>query len=381
MNNKVLLVDDDLDVISAYQRNLRKYFNITTAASGEEALQYIRVNPPFAVVASDYNMPKMNGVELLSIVKRVSPLSVRVIITGFADLETSIKSVNEGSVFRFLTKPISTDDLISSMKECIEQFRLVNSEKELLENTLKGTIKILVDILGATSPEIFHLAAKIRTTMRDIAYQLNLKNLWEYEIAGLLSFIGCVSIPNEILEKVYKNMDLDDIEKEIYAKHPETGANLIKNIPRFENIAEGIKYQYFNYDGTNSKISDKKADELPLIARLLKVAHDFNYYLNRGFSVDDAILQMKVKSFNYDPKILTSLMVLNNYTAKGFVIKSILFKQLRIGMVLEEDLRDEEDFVLIRKGQELTDIMMLRLINMSKFKKFKEPIRIKEFQN
>jgi response regulator RpfG family c-di-GMP phosphodiesterase len=378
MNNRILLVDDDLDILSGFQRNLRKHFTIKTAASGQEALAIIRENPPFAAVVSDYSMPKMNGIEFLGAVKKASPDTVRVMLTGFADLETSITAVNQGNVFRFLTKPVNTDNLIATINDCVEQHRLVTSEKELLDKTLKGAVKILIDILSTMNPAAFNQAAKIRSVARSIADQLAMKNVWEVEIAALLSHIGCVTVPGEIIEKVNNNEPLNETEDKMYKNHPLLGEQLLKNIPRFDKISESIRYQNYSYDGTYPPESKVKGDDLPFIARILKASFDFSRYVKMGYTERQAINKMKPDSFQYDPKVFTALMTINNMTNNGYVIKSIPFRSLRIGMILAEDLKDEEQFVLISKGQEITDVMLLRLINLSRIKTIVEPIRVVE---
>lgn len=378
MNNRILLVDDDVDILSGFQRNLRKHFTIKTAASAAEALSILRLEPPFAVVVSDYSMPKMNGIDFLKAVKSTSPDTIRVILTGFADLETSITAVNEGNVFRFLTKPLSPDNLIRILNDCIEQFRLISVEKELLDKTLKGTVKIMIDILSATSPLAFQHSAKIRTVARSIADQLAMKNVWELEIAALLSQIGCVTVPEWVIKKVYSEEKLTDEEAKMYYSHADVGMQLLRNVPRLDKIAEAIKYQYYTFDGFFPKDSKVKGEELPIISRILQAAFDFNRFVSLGFTERTAINKLKDNSYQYDPSVLTALMTIYKMTGAGFVIKSIPFKSLRIGMLLAEDLKDEDQFVLVTKGQEITDVVLMKLINLSRIKNIVEPIRVVE---
>ncbi len=377
MNNRVLLVDDDLDIISAFQRNLRKHFVIKTAINGIEALEIIRDNPQFAVIVSDYNMPKMTGIELLSAVRKVSPDTVRVMLTGYADLDTSMTAVNEGAVFRFLTKPINTDILITTIQDCIEQHRLVTSEKELLDKTLKGTIKILVDILSVVKPVAFYQASQIRVIARNIGMEMQQKNLWEIEIAALLSQIGWVAIPEHIIEKVERDEPLLEDEFKIFENHPDFAESIVRNIPRFEKISTALKYQNLNFDGSNGKENTIRGENIPLISRILKVAIDYYRLFDKGKSPLEAIKTMKLNGMHYDSAALTALMIVNKMLpSRGLVIKSVPFRQLRIGMILAEDIRDEDDYMLIAKGQEVTDVMLMRLINLSKVKTIIEPIRV-----
>ena len=114
MSEKILFVDDEPDLLAAYQRHLRKAFEIETAEGPERGLEAVTERGPFAVIVSDLRMPNMDGIQFLSLVKKKTPNSVRIMLTGCADLETSIAAVNEGNIFRFLTKPCQPNTLVKS---------------------------------------------------------------------------------------------------------------------------------------------------------------------------------------------------------------------------------------------------------------------------
>jgi|YNPMSStandDraft_1061717.scaffolds.fasta_scaffold00051_14 sigma-B regulation protein RsbU (phosphoserine phosphatase) len=131
MNKKILFVDDEINVLHGYRRNLRSLFDVHIAQSGEEALKIISEQDDFAVIISDYRMPEMDGIELLHKVRDISPDTIRIILTGYADMQIAIEAINEGNIFRFLTKPISNDKLINTINDALEQYRLITTEKEL----------------------------------------------------------------------------------------------------------------------------------------------------------------------------------------------------------------------------------------------------------
>lgn len=376
MNENVLLVDDDYDVISAYQRNMRNLFKIKTASSGMEALEMIKELPPFAVIVSDYNMPQMNGIEFLTTAKKICPDTIRIMLTGFTNIETSLEAVNEGNVFRFLTKPLNTEALIRAIKDGIEQYRLLASEKELLENTLKGSIRILIEILSAVSPIAFAQANNIRFISKGIAERLGISNTWEVEIAALLSQIGCVTIPTDILVKKNEGKDLSPQEQRIFRSHPEFGKELLGNIPRLEPVAEAIGLQYRNFDGSNSFGDDLKENNIPLIARILRVATDYAELQKSSESSFSAFQKMQKNAKFYDPKVFDALYEELGNIPTNRIVRNIPFKKLRIGMMLADDLRDEKQFVLIPKGHEITDVLLMRLLHISKFRSIMEPIKV-----
>ena len=156
MADKILLVDDDPNLLSALQRQLRKRFDLTTAQGGEEALAAVRAaaerREPFAVVLSDMRMPGMDGIEVLKQVKDIAPETVRMMLTGNADQQTAIAAINEGSILRFYTKPCPAEQLVAGLAAGVEQYRLVTAERDLFEKTLAGSIKVLADVVSMNDP-------------------------------------------------------------------------------------------------------------------------------------------------------------------------------------------------------------------------------------
>ncbi len=146
MNKRILFVDDEVNVLYAYKRNLRRYFDVSTASNAIEAIEIIKKEAPFASIISDFRMPEMDGIEFLHKVKEISPDTVRIMLTGFADLQIVIDAINEGNIFRFLTKPIQTDKLISSLNDALELHRIVTAEKELNRKLTEAYSTIKQDI-------------------------------------------------------------------------------------------------------------------------------------------------------------------------------------------------------------------------------------------
>src|ERR1700693_2988345 len=136
----ILCIDDEPHVLDGLARTLRSHYVVETATEAKVALEILRTAEPFAAVMSDQRMPQMTGVQLLAHARAVAPASVRVLLTGQADVESAIAAVNDGNVFRFLTKPCATDVLLKALDACCEQHRLITSEKVLLEQTLHGSI-------------------------------------------------------------------------------------------------------------------------------------------------------------------------------------------------------------------------------------------------
>ena len=130
MSNRVLFVDDDPKILAAFQRQLRKKMTIETVESGAAGLEVLRSGGPFSVVVTDYCMPSMNGIEFLSRAREIAPETVRMLLTGSADLGTAIQAVNQGNIFRFLTKPCSPDNLLEAVQTGIHEYRRTHRERK-----------------------------------------------------------------------------------------------------------------------------------------------------------------------------------------------------------------------------------------------------------
>ncbi|NOX17988.1 MAG: response regulator [Chlorobi bacterium] len=376
--HKVLLVDDEKNILSGYRRNLRTKFHIYVSESGKGGLDILRNNGPFAAVVSDYKMPEMNGIEFLSKVRDLYPDTVRVMLTGYADLDAAVNAINEGNIFRFLSKPCKVELLAKNIYDAIGQYQLITAEKELLNKTLKGSIKTLIDILAAVNPEAFSQAAQMRSMARKILARLRIQNSWEVEIGTLLSKIGLVTVPQSIIRKKYQGAELTADEEKMFFHHAQIGNELLKHIPRLEKIAEGINYQYACYNGEGESIDFKVGDNIPFLGRLLKVLNDFYSPINKGAAPNEALRIIQKKHEIYDPDILGALIAEVQGLSEGSIISMKKLTELKIGMLLAEGIKDINGFLLVPKGNELTNISLMKILNYNKMTKIQEPIKIIE---
>jgi len=207
MIGKILCVDDDLNVVQGFKRLLHNEFSIEVSKDPQIGLEIIRDQGPFAVVVSDLRMPEMDGIRFLSAVRERAPEIVRILLTGQADLHAAIAAVNEGNIFRFLTKPCALDTLRKALCAAIEQYQLITAERVLLKRTLVGSIQVLTETLGLVNPVAFsrasRRASRIKPYVRPLAAQLKVNDAWQSEPAAMLSQIGFVTLPPNILNKVY----------------------------------------------------------------------------------------------------------------------------------------------------------------------------------
>lgn len=375
---KILLVDDEINILQGYKRNLRNRFEIHTAESGMKALQILDEHSPFAVVVSDFKMPEMNGVDFLAKVKDKYPDTVRMMLTGYADLESAMNAINEGNIYRFLTKPCSMELFSKNLYDATGQYQLINAEKELLNNTLKGSINTLIEILSVVNPHAFNRAVKFKSLSKQIILRLGKKVTWECEIGALLSQIGLVTIPSSILDKIEKNFELTNEETKIFKAHPEFGKKLLQKIPRLEEIANGISFQLQTYNGVDGAKDFKVGENIPFLGRLLKVMNDYEDLIHLGLNEEQAIKELEPDRDKYDPDIWGALVAEVSGLGERQIITNKEISELHPGMVLAEGIKDINNLLLLPTGKELSEISLMKLINYNKIVKVRTPVKIIE---
>lgn len=369
MVKRILFVDDDARVLQAFERQFYKRFDIRTAIGPEVGLQMLSAEGPFAAVISDLRMPQMNGIEFLTRVRHTAPDAVRVMLTGDADLSAAMSAVNEGKIFQFLTKPCPSEMLIRTLDAALEQHRLITAERELLENTLRGSIGVLSEILGLVNPQAFSRAQRIRRYVQHIVQTLNLPDRWQYELAAMLSQIGCVTVPPDTLEKFYKQQPLSTAEQSILAAQNQVGHNLLAKIPRLETVAEMVAQQ-------NAPWSDKgdSADPVRTGAQLLKVASDCDEQVMRGVPFDDALSKMAANPI-YFQTFVAALQKLQAEEARSET-RWLKLPQLKPGMIVGAGIYSQTGLLLLAKGQQITDSAMARLTSFASLFGIMEPISV-----
>lgn len=374
MAEKILFVDDEPNVLQSMQRQLHNRFKVRTAGSADEALRILKEEGPFAVIVSDMRMPGMNGIELLARTKDLYPDMVRLMLTGYADQETAMEAVNSGQIFRFLTKPCPQSTFVIALALALRQHRLIIAEKELLHKTLKGSIHVLSELLSVANPLAFSAGLRIQDAVVQIAAALHLPNLWQYEIAALMSQIGCITLPVDILNKVYAGVNMTQEERELFSNHPLVGASLLEKIPRLENVTTMIGLQQQRFDAYLTKPGPAGAEEVVIGAQILKAVIDFDQHLMRGMSRGEAFGALRRQSGAYNPKVLAALAAVKFEEQRQ--VLSLSVAQVSVGMVAMEDIVTKNQVLIIPKGLTITWPMLQGLLNFSRKVGVVEPVRV-----
>ena len=379
MAEKILFVDDDVNLLASFERNLRRRFQVETAEGGALGLEKIAGRGPYAVVVSDMQMPEMNGIRFLSAVKERSPDSVRIMLTGNADVEVAMGVVNEGNIFRFLAKPCGAEVLGKALDDALAQHRLITAEKDLLGKTLNGSIKLLTDILSVTDAPSFGRTQVMRELIAQIADKLGIQNGWEIHLAVMLAPIGFVTVPAETAVKARAGEPLSDVEEEMVARLPDTAAKLLANIPRLEGVAKMVRYQQKHYDGSGFPADSVSGDAIPEGARLLKIFGDMTELQKTGLSRLDALGEMDGRGGWYDPRLLASVRAVvggSTEEATTIVSKSISVsvKELVPGMRLHSNVMTKDGLMIITAGHLLNEMTVEKIRNFDSISGIQEPI-------
>jgi response regulator RpfG family c-di-GMP phosphodiesterase len=329
---KILCVDDEPNVLAAFQLNLRRDFEVVAANGGEQALSILETTPDIKVLMCDMRMPRMNGAAVLTRARELYPHISRVLLTGQADTSSAISAVNDGQIFRYLTKPCDREPLVAALTAAVEHHRLVTAEKVLLQETLRGAVAALCDVLALASPLAFGRANRVKARSHALAEQLALPDAWQLEMAVSLQHVGYISLPPATLEKLYAGKALSDDEAKQVARVPEVTEQLFRHIPRLEVIREivGIAARQAQWSG----VAGESATEIA--GAILWIANDADAIETSGVT-GEAMVKLLRQRGRHCPKVVDALEVVVGSVASTYIAELPLIG-LKVGMVLADDI-------------------------------------------
>jgi len=270
VNDTVLLVDDEANILNALERLLLDSdLRVLRAGNGGEALEILRTEP-VAVVVSDNLMPGMRGVELLSRVRDSSPDTARVLLTGYADLPTAIEAINRGEVFRFHVKPWVDEEIVRTIEEGVQRYRLVRTLRKGDESTLRS----IAQTIELKDPYTRGHCDRVEAFARMIAGKLDLPESMRRAIrqGSWLHDCGKIGVPEAILNFPGK---LSEEDFSVVRKHPGWGAEVGRQANLPEEVINIILYHHERFDGRGYP-TGAKGKEIPLEARIVAVADVFD---------------------------------------------------------------------------------------------------------
>ena len=354
---RILCVDDEPRVVDGLAVQLRRDYQVLTAHSGQNALRVLkeeRVAP--MVIVSDMRMPGMDGAALLKQVRSLYPEITRILLTGETGRDAAVAAVNDGQIFRFLTKPCSSDVLRTAIDAGIMQHRLVTAERVLLQETLVGCIKALVDILAITNPVAFGRATRVKRMASELADAMGIKAFWQLEAAAMLSQIGYISLPVELVEKLYYGKRLDPEERTLVDGAPQVAQKLLGRIPRLEPVLEILGA----IRGPENSLPEGLTKQA---ARILSIVVDYDSFVVQGHSSETAIQKLRANQNRYDLKTLSALESLTGGSSGAQEVCEIAVGNIKSGMVFVDDLYTHVGTLLVPKGFEVTEAFLQRARN------------------
>jgi CheY-like chemotaxis protein len=354
----VLCVDDEQRVLDGLRLTLRHGFTVAIATSGAEGLAKLKEMNGATVVISDMRMPVMDGAAFLTQVRKYWPDATRLLLTGETGRDAAVAAVNEGQIFRFLTKPCASDKLLAAVEAAVRQHQLVTAEKMLLQQTVLGSIRALVDVLGIVNPIAFGRGSRIKRLAMQLAEQAGLAPSWELEAAALLSQIGYVSLPVELVEKAVNGESLNADEVLLIGETPKVTQGIIARIPRLENVASILAYA--NQPGATKEPNDP---EVAANASVLMNVLEFDALTGRGEDAATAIATLRARFGLKNRPMLAHLAELQGMAANGPQLREIRLREVAPGMVLMDDLRTDLGTLLVSRGYEVSQSFIDRMRN------------------
>ncbi|RMH17181.1 MAG: response regulator [Gemmatimonadetes bacterium] len=368
---RILCVDDEIHVLESLKLTLRKDFDVRASTSAAKALEMLESMGPFAVVVSDMRMPEMSGAEFLAQVRERAPDSVRVLLTGQADLPSSIAAVNEGQIYRFLTKPCAAPRLREVLRDAVEQYRLIVSERVLLDQTLKGSIEALFQVLAIASPPAFGRGHRIKAYAARMAQVLPPRQRTYVQLAAMFSQIGFITLPPETAEKLYNGAPLDLEEQAMVRKLPGTAQRLIRRIPRLEPVVALLD----QLDASPPFEPTTVESPAPGL-QVLRVARDFEMLEERGHTPTEAMRILERSDAGYDGGLLSGFAGELGIPSGADAVTTIPTAEVRVGMVLAEDLRTSHGILLASRGMEISDHLLERIENLLRTRQLRPTLKV-----
>lgn len=383
VTDRVLLVDDEPRILDALRRNLRGLYALDTATSGADGLALVEAaDIPYAVVISDMIMPHMNGAEFLAKAHACSPDTVQMILSGQADISSTIAAVNDGNLFRFLTKPCDGPDLVRAIDAALAQHRLITSERELLDHTLNGAVEVLTELMSATNPAAFRRTQQVKTLVEAVMGDMPATDAWELRIAAMLGQVGLMAVPIEMLDEVKAARYASEEATEVYRSHPALASDLIRRIPRLQHVADWVAAQPVTVRDT---MQPSAAPAHSPAGQPTSAGEE------QGRAIYAAVLAfvVGVESGRPPGQVLSDLSTTGRHRRALLerVVaahartsmrqpRQVQGRQLMLGMQVDQDVVTTTGLTLVRSGEILTESMAIRLRHFARGIGVVEPINV-----
>ena len=412
----LLFVDDEPGILSSLRRLFRPHgYRILVAESGALGLAELE-KTPVDLVISDMRMPEMDGATFLKAVRQRWPDTVRILLTGYADVTSTVAAINDGEIYRYVSKPWDDNEIVNTVREALERYRLkqenlrltaltqsqneelkglnASLEQKVAERTaeLRQALSFVEQSHGElkksflTSVQVFAGLIELRSgpagsrlaghgrrvadMARNLAQRLGMGDVEVQNImlAGLLHDVGKMGLPDDLLGKAFNTLSQD--QRALVMKHPVIGQNILIAIDKFKDAAILVRHHHESFDGNG--YPDRLAGmSIPQGSRILAVVNDYDS-LQIGTLVQRPLRPEEALAFiadnrgkRYDPATVDAFLKLISETRKTVPTEVPLrTMHLKPGMVVSRDLPHRDGYLLLAKGSVLTGDIIGQLVKL-----------------
>jgi response regulator RpfG family c-di-GMP phosphodiesterase len=394
----LLFVDDEPNILSSLRRLFRPLgYRVLTAESGEEGLRVL-AEERVDLVISDMRMPQMNGAQFLEQVRERSPYTIRMLLTGYADIASTIEAINKGQIFRYLAKPWEDNDIVLSVRHAVERQQLEreklrlealthqqNEELKELNASLEEKVRARTEELQqaheklkknfVTSLQMFSNLIELRDTTisghsrrvadmaRTVAQKIGLSTgeVQDVFLGGLLHDIGKIGLSDRLLNRPWSLLTSE--EKTLYGKHSIKGEASLMALEPLHEAARLIRSHLERFDGLGYP-DGLRGSAIPLGARILAAVNDYDRaqigtLTEEKLTAKEALSMLIAnKERRYDPlvvDVMAEIAAGPRHVAKRRSEMQVVSSQLKPGMILARDLYTQDTIMLLPRGCVLND--------------------------
>jgi response regulator RpfG family c-di-GMP phosphodiesterase len=405
----LLCVDDEAAILKSMQRLFVGHpYQLKLAGSGIQALEIMQTQK-VQVIVSDMRMPEMNGAEFLAKAAVLQPDCYRILMTGYADLASTVEAINLGKIHRYVQKPWNNQELLSLVEEGLEKFRLQQANKHLtaqvarqnkelkilnhnLEdrvvqrtaqlkqtlNHIKGLLKqqeqdhkatkdVLYNVICSNPALSGEFALNVSQTCAALGLLLGFEQEQRHHLrqAGLLLELGVIGLPVNLQTIPYYKLTAQ--ERSHYLQHPQYAEEILRPASHLQAVSQAIGQQYEKFNGTGEP-QQLIGTDICINARILAVARDFWLFVfqrmsPQKYSLNEALEQVhRQQGSFYDPGVVVALrellrsgIELGSEQEQQGITKGLSVAELQCGMKLKHNLYNSKKLLLLPKGQELND--------------------------
>lgn len=407
-NIRILCVDDEPNILSSLRRLLRPHgYQVVVANSGKEGLEVLK-QESIDLVISDMRMPEMNGAEFLRQARQHWPDTVRLLLTGYSDVQSIIEAINQGEIYRYITKPWDENDILLIVRQALERQQLQREKQRLerltqeqneqlrelnasleqrvlertsdlrktheqlvganekLKNNFLTSIKVFASVVEMRGGQLAGRSRRVADLARRIARQMKLDGrvVQEIFIAALLADIGKLSLSDDLLRTPRQMMSAQELGE--FARHISRAEQLLMPLVDLQEAVTMLRSQHERFDGRGFP-HKLQGQEIPLGARIISVAGDFDGLQHgalqqKHFSTEEAAFRIRQSSGGaYDPEVVAAFDIVISGRAEEARTEDIDFRRLTPGMVLANDLVTREGLLILPADFVIDEHMVERL--------------------